>query len=517
MWGLCVWKVIRPTPKLNRSTTNETSRLDTALLQTSEERLMWPRRVVITGLSCSARSTANKVRTQPLSSKTRNPPSRSPPLRQSPCEAVGPQTYEERLPLVLRSSAQVHYSLMTSKQRGGQDKMKPQSIQIPGLTLLNNLAPHAIAPTSEGSLISPAAPQPPAKAPYVLPRKLKENKKAKARRALAEAHAQAALEHMAQHPAAAPGPVSGQHGYDQAKSPCLLPQSRVLTSLSIFRAYSFNNFDFNNANLMNLPPNNFHNSNDFIARPPPTKPRFPPKNQNLPQDGRVAPSKASGGIPDPTPLYIAQSLPLPSSLRNPRRILVIVDLNGTLLYRPNKRNPFNFIQRPHAREFLDYCVDTFHVAIWSSARPENVDKMVSQLLSPQQRAKCLVIWGRDKFGLSPADYSARVQCYKRLSSIWNDPGVAASHPAAAQGQRWDQTNTVLVDDSAEKGRSEPYNILQLPEFEGLSNEPPNVLPQVHDYLNSLCYQTNISSYIRDRPFRIDSSYRLPPQPDSHTA
>ncbi|KAL6798756.1 HAD-like domain-containing protein [Trichoderma sp. SZMC 28012] len=451
---------------------------------------MWPRRV-ITGLSCSARSAATKIRTQPLSSKHRNPSSRSPPLRQSPSEAIGPETHEERPPLVLRSSAEVQYSSTSSEQSRGKGKMKPQSIQIPGLTLLNNLAPHAIAPTSEGSLISPAAPQPPAKAPYVLPRKQKENKKAKARRALAEAQAQAAMSRMAQD--AAPAPVSGQHG-----------------------AYNFNHFDLTNANnFLNLPPNNFRNSNNFIARPPPVGPRFPPKN--LPQDGRVAPSKASGGIPDPTPLYIAQSLSLPSSLRNPRRILVIMDLNGTLLYRPNKRNPFNFIQRPHAREFLDYCVDTFHVAIWSSARPENVDKMVGQLLSPQQRAKCLVIWGRDKFGLSPADYSARVQCYKRLSSIWNDPNVVASHPAAAQGQRWDQTNTVLVDDSAEKGRSEPYNILQLPEFEGLANEPPNVLPQVHDYLNTLCYQTNISSYIRDRPFRIDSTYSLPPPPDFHMA
>jgi hypothetical protein len=192
-----------------------------------------------------------------------------------------------------------------------------------------------------------------------------------------------------------------------------------------------------------------------------------------------------------------------------------MDLNGTLLYRPNKRNPFNFIQRPHARQFLDYCIDTFHVAIWSSARPENVDKMVSQLLSPKQRAKCVVIWARDKLGLSPADYSARVQVYKRLATIWNDPQVMASHPGAAHGQRWDQTNTVLVDDSAEKGRSEPYNILQLPEFEGLNTEPLDVLPQVHDYLNTLCYQTNMSSYIRDRPFKIDANYKLTPPLDHH--
>ena len=96
---------------------------------------------------------------------------------------------------------------------------------------------------------------------------------------------------------------------------------------------------------------------------PPAGPRFATKDP--PRDERVAPSLASGGIPEPTPLYTAQSMTPSSPLHQPRRIFVIMDLNGTLLYRPNKRNPFNFIQRPHAREFLDYCIDTFHVAIWS--------------------------------------------------------------------------------------------------------------------------------------------------------
>ena len=57
------------------------------------------------------------------------------------------------------------------------------------------------------------------------------------------------------------------------------------------------------------------------------------------------------------------------------------------------------------------------------------------------------------------------------------------------------------------------NILQPPEFEGLNTEPLDVLPQVHDYLNSLCYQANISNYIRDHPFRIDPNYRLTPPLD----
>lgn len=186
-----------------------------------------------------------------------------------------------------------------------------------------------------------------------------------------------------------------------------------------------------------------------------------------------------------------------------------MDLNGTLLYRPSKRRPFDFVERPYARRFLSYCLDTFYVAIWSSARPDNVHKMLDQLLTPEQRSKCVVTWARDKFDLSPADYDSRIQCYKRLTRLWADPNVIMSHPTAAFGGRWDQTNTVLVDDSLEKGRSEPHSILQIPEFSGLPNEPADVLPQVHNYLNSLCYQLDISRFMRETPFQLNGQYELP--------
>ncbi|KAG5978005.1 hypothetical protein E4U55_006429 [Claviceps digitariae] len=223
---------------------------------------------------------------------------------------------------------------------------------------------------------------------------------------------------------------------------------------------------------------------------------------------RAVPSKESGGVPSPSSLYLKQALPPPTTLPSPRRILVILDLNGTLLYRPSARHPSRFVQRPHAQPFLQYCLETFHLAIWSSARPQNVSKMVSQLLTPDQRSQCAVIWARDKLGLCPKDYDGRVQVYKRLSEIWNDPDVRASHPNASEGGCWDQSNTVLVDDSLEKGRSEPHNILPIPEFMGLQDEPPNVLPQVHDYLNQLCFQSDISRFMRKTPFHLDQKYTL---------
>lgn len=204
-----------------------------------------------------------------------------------------------------------------------------------------------------------------------------------------------------------------------------------------------------------------------------------------------------------------QSLHMPTLLPNPRRILVILDLNGTLLFRPSRKRPSKFIERPHAKDFLKYCLDTFYLAIWSSARPDNVNNMVAQLLTPEQRKKCVVIWARDKFGLSKEDYDARVQVYKRLSIVWNSPIVKASHPDAGSGVVWDQSNTVLVDDSMEKGRSEPYNILPIPEFSGLAGESLHVLPQVHDYLNGLCFQEDISRHMRENPFGLDPDYTLP--------
>ncbi|KAH6655062.1 HAD-like domain-containing protein [Truncatella angustata] len=225
----------------------------------------------------------------------------------------------------------------------------------------------------------------------------------------------------------------------------------------------------------------------------------------------IVPSKASGGVPNPSKNYIRQSALAPSRLDVPRNILVIIDLNGTLLHRPNHKKTKTFVERPFARNFLDYCLRTFTVGVWSSAKPDNVRGMMPQLLSPQEQAKLVTIWGRDTLGLSPADYNQRVQVYKRLESVWNDPKVAASHPEACDGKRWDQTNTVLIDDSKEKARSQPFNIILLPEFEGDVTEPGYVLPQVHDYLNECAHQRDISSFIRENPFRFDPAFLLEPK------
>lgn len=232
------------------------------------------------------------------------------------------------------------------------------------------------------------------------------------------------------------------------------------------------------------------------------------EEQTFSRDPVSVPSSASGGVPEPTAAYLRGALATPSRLANPRRILIVMDLNGTLLHRPNKKRPSHFVERPHARVFMDYLLSNFVVAVWSSARPQNVNNMVASLLTPEQRHQCRVIWARDRFGLSLDDYNSRVQCYKRLTRLWSNRTVMAAHPDVRSGGRWDQSNTVLVDDSSEKARSEPHNLLQIPEYGGRENEQLFVLPQVHDYINELSYQADISRYIRQNPFKLDSGYKL---------
>ncbi|KAF8859565.1 HAD-like protein [Acephala macrosclerotiorum] len=234
--------------------------------------------------------------------------------------------------------------------------------------------------------------------------------------------------------------------------------------------------------------------------------RRSPQSTNSPsaresRDKKVSPSKASGGIPDPTDVYLAASNITPQPLLQPQHLLVVIDLNGTLLYRPTRRHPTKFIARPNTAPFLKYCVDTFSVVIWSSAKPENVTNMCNAILTKDLRKKVIAVWGRNKFGLSDTDFNLRVQCYKRLTTLWDDPLIAKSHPEYNFGGRWDQSNTVLVDDSLEKARSEPFNLIEVPEFFGDEYEQGHILPQVHDYLNHLSMHSDVSGCIRSSPFK----------------
>ncbi|TQS39400.1 hypothetical protein Golomagni_00076 [Golovinomyces magnicellulatus] len=237
-----------------------------------------------------------------------------------------------------------------------------------------------------------------------------------------------------------------------------------------------------------------HENINYVAMPP----RGPPPKKKV---IRLMPS--SGAL-SATDGYLQTSLEEPKRLTKPQCLLVVLDLNGTLLYRPhgqpNASNTPQIISRPYSYEFLQQCTQEFRVVIWSSARPANVRKMCRLILPPEIRKKIVAIWARDKFDLSDEDYNLRVICFKRLTKLWSDNTVSMSHPEYLCGARWDQSNTILVDDSSVKARTEPFNLIQVPEFLGDPDEPGNILAKVFEYLKQASMYSNMSSYLRHKPF-----------------
>lgn len=74
----------------------------------------------------------------------------------------------------------------------------------------------------------------------------------------------------------------------------------------------------------------------------------------------------------------------------------------------------------------------------------------------------LAVWARDTLGLSKADYNRKCLTVKNLKKIW------AAFP------NYSAKDSLLIDDSALKGRLQPRNILPLPVFDPYDKEKPFV-------------------------------------------
>jgi hypothetical protein len=182
------------------------------------------------------------------------------------------------------------------------------------------------------------------------------------------------------------------------------------------------------------------------------------------------PRREYAGAPPPTPpvasqAYLAQAHLQPGEVKAPRRLLVILDFNGTLMLKPDFRKPNEFHVRPGAPELLRYLFANHTVMAYTSGQPHNAEIVARGLFSKVQYDKLAAIWARDKLDLTPAQYRGKVQVYKKLDKVWANNEIQSSFFPPGSG-RWDQTNTILVDDSHLKALQEPHNLLQVTEFTG---------------------------------------------------
>ena len=210
--------------------------------------------------------------------------------------------------------------------------------------------------------------------------------------------------------------------------------------------------------------------------------------------------------PSPTKDYLDCASQAPSLADSPAPVLVILDLNGTLLHRPSK-NKQRMIARPFLKPFLRYLSSNFAIMVWSSARPENVKSLVQQSLDKDLQSKLVAEWARTSFGLSPEHYIRNVQVYKNLDLVWKNHDIQKKHPNFEHGGRFGQHNTVLIDDSVLKANAQPHNLLEITEFTATPEDmKSDVLREVAGYLEVLRKQSDVSKFINKEPFKVGGQW-----------
>ncbi|KAF2196368.1 HAD-like protein [Delitschia confertaspora ATCC 74209] len=266
------------------------------------------------------------------------------------------------------------------------------------------------------------------------------------------------------------------------------------------------------------------NVNDTVNPSPSIEPSKPNENENKqrqPPYLKPVENKKKRGSPKlrrpPPPLssgYVAQALLEPVICSFPQPLLIVLDLNGTLVHRPNRSQSSNIIKRPFLDQFLKYIFDNFCIMVWSSARPPNVRKMVEKVLNREHQDKLIAQWARDELGLSTEDYNQNVQVYKQLTKIWAVQPLHKKHPHYNEGGHWGQHNTILIDDSALKASSEPYNLIEVPEFDGTPEQmKSDMLREVAGYLEQIKMYADVSAFMNKTPFKADGSWSMDWQTD----
>ncbi|KAK0500309.1 hypothetical protein EDD18DRAFT_1307752 [Armillaria luteobubalina] len=207
---------------------------------------------------------------------------------------------------------------------------------------------------------------------------------------------------------------------------------------------------------------------------------------------RRNPSPSPPPIPtEPSSDYLELSQQPSTHIDDPSssRKLLILDLNGTLLYREGRpQGPRRYRRdrvngssepqhrvahpRPYMGSFRQYLfhpktLEWLDTMVWSSAQPSNVDHMVAQCFK-EEKEKLIAVWARDTLGLTSAQYHENDEA-STLSSSDDGPSHSTDEPAptsepSRSAHAHSALTTLLLDDSPLKAQLQPWNHFCVPEY-----------------------------------------------------
>ena len=176
--------------------------------------------------------------------------------------------------------------------------------------------------------------------------------------------------------------------------------------------------------------------------------------------------------------------------------LVVLDLNGTLIYRTKKGKTIH--PRPYLHHFLDTLFPYFHVMVWSSARPESVRRMIKEAFAPRHQLHLIDVWDREDFGLTKKEYLSNTSTVKHLSRIRNSFGFAHSP------DEFNEQKMILVEDERIKvADDEVRNWVSVSTWNGNHHGEDDQLLQLSRWFDNVIQEKRrIESMGREWDFRM---------------
>ncbi|WVR04065.1 hypothetical protein IAU60_001064 [Kwoniella sp. DSM 27419] len=228
-------------------------------------------------------------------------------------------------------------------------------------------------------------------------------------------------------------------------------------------------------------------------------PRSSEQTRGYSSHARSPPPRRRDFTPTPPPLQLPSAeyikLSQPSAITKNDHVvpkLLVLDLNGALVYRNRGADLRKSYPRPYLQCFLEYLFlpdpsspgpHPWEVFVWSSAQPHNVRGMVEGTFGPRWiegiweeetvrgreareggEGRLLGVWARDKMGLAAGDYSRKVQTTKDLRKVLDHLSSSGANSAGIS-KSFDEKTVVLLDDSPLKAVRQPFNQLVIPEYE----------------------------------------------------
>ncbi|KAL8111135.1 hypothetical protein AgCh_026756 [Apium graveolens] len=191
-----------------------------------------------------------------------------------------------------------------------------------------------------------------------------------------------------------------------------------------------------------------------------------------------------------------------------RRKLLVLDINGLLAdvvsiscvtdeYKADIVIGMKAVfKRPHCDDFLQFCFERFNVGIWSSRTKRNVDSIL-ELLMGEHRSKLVFCWDQSHCtltGFNTIDNKNKPLVLKELKKLWekDDPSLPWN-----LGD-YNESNTLLLDDSPYKGLKNPPNTAIFPDTYQYKNSKDDSLGPKGDlrsYLEGLSLAPNVQKYV----------------------